>query len=114
MSAALDAVSWFSMVAGGLLMVVSGLGMVRLPDLFTRLHAAGIADTGGSVLLLLGMALQTDFDHNTVKLVLIGIVLLLTTPTASHAVAHSALLGGLSPDDPAANRDYREDEDPDG
>ena len=92
------------MVAGGLLMVISALGMLRLPDFFTRLHAGGVADTGGACLLLLGMALQTDFDLNTAKLALIGIVLFLTAPAANHAVAHSAILGGLSPDDPAANQ----------
>ncbi len=104
MSAALDIASWVLLVGGALLMTIGALGLIRLPDFFTRLHAAGVVDTGGAGLLLLGMALQTGFDLVTVKLVLIGLVLALTAPTASHAVAHSALLGGLSPDDPSANR----------
>ncbi len=100
MSVVIDVLSWIAMVAGGLLMVTSALGMVRLPDLFTRLHAGSLADTGGAALLLLGMLLQTEFGLNSVRLVLIGIVLFLTAPTASHAVAHSALLGGVLPDAP--------------
>ncbi len=100
MSVVIDVLSWIAMVAGGLLMVTSALGMVRLPDLFTRLHAGSLADTGGAALLLFGMLLQTEFGLNSVRLVLIGIVLFLTAPTASHAVAHSALLGGVSPDAP--------------
>ena len=104
MSLALDIASWALMVLGGGLMVTSAIGLLRLPDVFTRLHGASIADTGGAALLLLGMALQAGFTLVTVKLALIGIFLFFTTPTASHAVAHAAILGGLSPDDPSANQ----------
>ena len=109
MSLAVDIASWLLMVGGGLLMVASGIAMLRLPDFFTRLHGAGLADTGGAGLLLLGMALQGGFTMVTVKLVLIGVFLFVTAPTASHAVAHAALLGGLSPDDPARNQTSEED-----
>lgn len=110
MSAALDVASWVLLVGGALLLVVSALGLLRLPDFFTRVHAAGVADTGGVGLLLLGMALQTGFDLVTAKLVLIGVVLALTAPTASHAVAHAAVLGGLSPDGDRAG-DERDESD---
>ncbi len=106
MSTALDIASWIALVAGGLLLVTSALGMLRLPDLFTRLHAAGLADTGGAALVLVGLALQTEFGLATAKLAIIGVVLFLTAPTASHAVAHSALLGGVSPE---AERDKGSD-----
>ncbi|MDE0046497.1 MAG: monovalent cation/H(+) antiporter subunit G [bacterium] len=98
MNILIDAVSWIALVTGGLLMVTSALGMVRLPNLFTRLHAGSLADTGGVGLILLGLILQTEPGLNTLKLLLIGFVLFLTTPAASHAVGHAALLGGLSPD----------------
>lgn len=104
MSLALDILSWVLMLGGGFFMLVSGIGMLRLPDLFTRLHGASVADTGGAALLLLGMALQSGFTLVTAKLLLIGLFLFFTTPTASHAVAHAALIGGLSPDDPAKNQ----------
>jgi len=104
MSLALDIASWVLLTCGSLIMIVSAIGIIRLPDLFTRLHGASLADTGGAALLLLGMALQTDLDLNTVKLGMIAIVLFLTAPTASHAVAHSALVGGLSPDKPEENQ----------
>tara|TARA_B100000686_G_scaffold340807_1_gene417064 strand:- start:298 stop:645 length:348 start_codon:yes stop_codon:yes gene_type:complete len=104
MSMVLDIASWILLVTGGLLLIVSGLGLLRLPDLFTRLHGGSLADTGGAVLMLVGMALQTEMSLITVKLLMIGIILLLTAPTASHAVAHSALIGGLSPDDPEQNQ----------
>ena len=97
MSALIDAASWFLLTSGALAMAVSGLGLLRLPDVFTRLHAAGIADTGGAALLLMGMALQLPPGAATVKLVLIAVVLWLTAPTASYAIGHAALTGGLAP-----------------
>lgn len=99
MSLAIDLLSWLLMAGGGVLMVISGLGLVRLPNIFTRLHAAGLADTGGVALLLLGMGLQAGWSMVTVKLILIAVFLFFTAPTASHAVAHAAILGGLSPED---------------
>jgi len=93
-----DMASWALFVAGGGLMLIGGLGMVRLPNFFARLHASGLVDTGGAAALLLGMALQAGWSMVTVKLVLIGIFLFFTSPTASHAVAHASLLGGLAPD----------------
>ena len=98
MNTLIDVASWAALVAGGLLMVTSALGMMRLPDIFTRLHAGSLADTGGMALILFGLVLQTEPGLNTLKLLLIGFVLFLTTPAASHAVGHAALLGGLSPD----------------
>jgi len=111
MSLALDIASWILIVGGALLMVVCAVGMLRFPDFFTRLHAASLADTGGAALLLLGMALQAGFTLVTVKLALIAGLLLLTAPTASHAVGHAGLLGGLSPEDPSRNQSAGPDDD---
>jgi multicomponent Na+:H+ antiporter subunit G len=98
MNLLVDIASWALFIIGGGLMLLGGIGMVRMPNFFTRLHAGGLVDTGAAAALLLGMALQAGWSMVTVKLVLIGIFLFFTSPTASHAVAHAALLGGLSPD----------------
>ena len=98
MSLVIDIASWALFLIGGGLMLIGGFGLVRFPNFFTRLHAAGVVDTGGAAALLLGMALQAGWTMVTVKLVLVGIFLFFTAPTASHAVAHASLLGGLSPD----------------
>jgi multicomponent Na+:H+ antiporter subunit G len=76
---------------------VGGIGFVRLPDFFTRLHAAGVTDTMGAGLILLGLMLQGGVSFVTVKLVLILVFLLFTSPTASHALAHAALVSGHKP-----------------
>lgn len=96
-AAALDIASWILLVAGALLAVVGGIGMLRLPDFFTRMHAASVTDTGGMLLILLGLALQAGWSLVTAKLALIALFLLFTSPTATHALASAALRAGLRP-----------------
>lgn len=104
MTLLIDILSWVLLATGAAFMLLSALGMIRLPDFFTRLHGASLADTGGAALMLLGMMLQAGFTLVTVKLVLIGVFLFFTSPTATHAVAQAALIGGLKPDKPSENQ----------
>jgi multicomponent Na+:H+ antiporter subunit G len=97
MDLALDIFSWICLVGGGAFAIVSGVGMLRLPDLFARMHAAGISDTLAAGLILLGLMLQSGLSLNLVKLALIMIFILFTSPTATHALAKAALHGGLRP-----------------
>jgi multicomponent Na+:H+ antiporter subunit G len=71
--------------------------MLRFPDFFTRLHAASVIDTLGSMLIVLGLILQAGLSLVTVKLLLIIFLILFTTPTAAHALARAALHGKLKP-----------------
>jgi multicomponent Na+:H+ antiporter subunit G len=81
---------------GALFAFTGGVGLLRLPDFFTRTHAAGITDTAGTGLILLGLLLQSDWASG-VRLVLILVFTLFTSPTAAHALAQSALRDGLKP-----------------
>ena len=85
------------LVTGGLLIIVGGVGMLRFPDLYTRMHAASVTDTGGAGLVLFGLMLQGGLSLVTVKLVLILWFLLFTGPVASHVLAKAALHGRLEP-----------------
>ncbi|WP_018625432.1 monovalent cation/H(+) antiporter subunit G [Kangiella aquimarina] len=94
----LDAVSWALLVLGGFMCFSGAVGIHRFPDFFSRMHAAGVTDTLGSSLILIGLMLQTGWqDTVLVKLLLIFLFILLTSPTASHALAKAALHGGLRP-----------------
>ncbi len=93
----LDLASWTLFLVGGLFVFAGSFGLVRFPDFYSRIHAAGVTDTFGSELILLAMALQTDNFTTVVKLFLIALFLLLTSPVASHAIAHAAWVGGLNP-----------------
>jgi len=97
MAILLDILSWVLLLAGGSLLVVGGIGVLRLPDFFTRLHAAGVTDTMGAGLTLLGLVLQAGLSLTAVKLLLILAFLLFTSPTATHALAKAALHGKVKP-----------------
>ncbi len=82
----------------GLFFVLGGtLGVLRLPDFFTRLHAAGMTDTLGAELILTGLIIQAGFSQMSLKLLLVGFFLFITGPTATHAVANAAYQAGLKP-----------------
>ncbi len=93
----IDIVSWICLLLGGAFGIIGGLGLVRLPDFFTRLHAAGVAETLCPLLIVLGLVLQSGLSLLTLKLVLILLFLLFTAPTATHAVARAAMLDGVEP-----------------
>ena len=92
-----DLASWLLLLAGSGFVLIGGVGVLRMPDFFTRLHAAGITDTLGAVLILFGLMIQGGLTLITVKLILILILLMFTSPTASHALAKAALTDGLKP-----------------
>ena len=82
----------------GLFFVFAGtIGVLRLPDFYTRIHAAGMTDTLGAEMVLLGLMIQSGFTQTTLKLLMLSFFLLLTSPTATHAVAHAAHRAGLKP-----------------
>ena len=97
MDAALDIASWIFLVTGSFFAVVGGIGLLRLPDVFTRIHGAGITDTMGATLMLTGLMLQAPSGLIAVKLFLILFFLLVTSPTSAHALAKAALAHGLEP-----------------
>ncbi len=85
-------------LASGLFFVLAGtFGVLRLPDFFTRLHAAGMTDTLGAELIMLGLIIQDGFTLLSLKLLLVSFFLLMTSPTATHAVANAAYQAGLKP-----------------
>jgi multicomponent Na+:H+ antiporter subunit G len=106
MEVVLDGLSWVSIAGGLFFMLVGTFGVLRMPDVYTRLHAGGMTDTMGAGLLLLGMALQTvvEMTHGEaaywlvlVRLVLVYGFILITSPIATHALARAALAGGVEP-----------------
>jgi len=98
MQVALDVLSWALLSAGGFFVLVGGIGALRMPNLYTRMHAASVTDTMGAVLVLGGIMVQAGLSLATIKLAAILLFLLITSPTSSYALAHSALLAGIKPD----------------
>jgi multicomponent Na+:H+ antiporter subunit G len=82
---------------GAFFCLVGAIGVVRLPDVYARMHASGINDTLGAALVLLGLAVHSGPNLTSVKLVLVLFFLLVASPTASHALANAAMTKGLEP-----------------
>lgn len=97
MSILLDWASGFFFFTGGLLCITGGVGLLRLPDFFSRVHAAGVTETLATPLLLTGLMLQMDWSLDTFKVFMIMVLILATNPTATHAMAKAALIGGKRP-----------------
>ena len=97
LAGALDLLSWALLGTGGLFAVVGGIGVVRLPDFYSRLHASGITDTAAAYLILAGLMIQGGFSIVTIKLALIAFFMFFTNPTSTHALASAAHRSGLEP-----------------
>jgi multicomponent Na+:H+ antiporter subunit G len=104
--AIVDALSWLCLVAGGLFSIVGALGLVRLPEFFTRMHGASVTDTLGAGLILLGLVLQAGLTLVAVKLLFLAIFIFFASPAATHALVKAALARGvkpqLAPEDPTS------------
>ena len=92
-----EGLSWFFILGGSIFTIIGAFGVWRFPDFWSRLHAASITDSAGVILMLIGMCIQAGLTLVTVKLIVIGIFLFITGPTATHAVANAALMSGLRP-----------------
>ena len=89
--------SGFSLLLGTAALIVGALGLVRLPNLFSRIHAVGMMDTAGVAFITLGMLIHEGFSLISVKLAVVGVFLFFTSPIATHAVAQVAHRSGFSP-----------------
>ncbi|MDE1174317.1 MAG: monovalent cation/H(+) antiporter subunit G [Parvibaculaceae bacterium] len=92
-----DIASGIAFAGGSVFILIGALGLLRLPDFWARLHAAGIIDTLGAELMLVGMMFQAGWSQATVKLALLGLFIAITGPTATHALANAAFVTGLRP-----------------
>jgi len=94
----LDIISWIFLIVGSFFCLTGGIGLLRFPDFFSRIHAASLTDTLGAALILVGLMFQAGEGLILSKLILILIFSLLAGTTASHAMAKAALKSGLQPE----------------
>lgn len=97
MSLVVDLLSAVFLAGGAFFCLVGAIGLVRMPDFYTRMHAASVTETLGAGLMLIGLMLQAGLTLVAVKLAMIGLLILFASPTASHALAKAALGSGLKP-----------------
>ncbi len=94
---AIDTLTWVMMMIGCFFVLITGYGLLKFPDLYTRIHAGGMADTLAAFLIFGGLALQSGLSLVTVKLFFIVAFLFITSPTSTYALAQATFVAGLKP-----------------
>ena len=89
--------SGLSISIGVIALLIGSLGLIKLPDVYCRIHAVGMIDTAGASFIILGMIIHQGFSLVSFKLALIGVFLFFTSPIATHAVAQVAHKMGVKP-----------------
>ena len=92
-----DILSWGFILGGSAFIVIGAIGLIRMPDIYTRMHAASVSDTLGAGLLIVGLILQAGFSLVTLKLLFLMALFLFTGPVATHALAQAALGEDIKP-----------------
>ena len=92
-----DIASWLLIVAGAFFTVVGAFGLLRMPEVFTRMHAASLIDTLGVGFLIFGMILQAGFSLVTLKLLILLALFFFTAPVVTHALARACLHERIDP-----------------
>lgn len=105
MSLIVEILSVACLLMGSILCITGGIGLLRLPDFFARVHAAGLTETLAAPLLLCGLMLRMEWSLELLKVALILAFILATNPTASHSMAKAALHGGRRPWTAGSDRD---------
>jgi multicomponent Na+:H+ antiporter subunit G len=90
MSALVEIAASASLIAGAFFAVVGAIGLIRMPDCYTRMHAASVTETLGAGLLLFGLLLHAGVTLNGAKIVMLGLLIFFASPTATHALARAA------------------------
>ena len=97
MSQALNMLSGLLLFLGVLFILVGSIGLLRMSDVFTRMHAAGVTDTIGAAAIILGLMLVAGWTIVLIKLLIVLLFLMLLNPTACHALARAPVHGIRSP-----------------
>jgi len=98
MDSLLNISSALFLLIGSFLCISGGVGILRFPDFYTRMHAAGVTDTLATAMILIGLMLQNPDGLVILKLMMILLMTLIISPTASHALASAAVHNNLMPE----------------
>ncbi len=92
-----NVLSWILILAGSFFIVSGAVGILRMPDVYTRLHAMSVIDTLGMALLILGFILQAGSVFVVIKLIFVFVLFFFVGPVATHATAQAAFHAGIYP-----------------
>ncbi len=93
----MDILSIIFIVAGLFFLIVAAIGVIRLPDMYSRSHAVSLTDSLGAFLMLVGIALHEGLSINMLKILVVLVLLYILNPVIAHATVRAALRSGLKP-----------------
>ena len=93
----MNTLSIIFIVSGLFFLIVAAIGVIRLPDVFSRSHAVSLTDSLGAFLMLVGIALHEDLGTSTLKIIVVLALLYILNPVIAHATVRAALRSGLKP-----------------
>jgi multicomponent Na+:H+ antiporter subunit G len=93
----LDVLAMALLALGGIFCVIGAIGLLRMPDFYTRMHAASVIETLGAGLVIAGLMIQAGFTLAAAKLAILGLLIFFASPTATHALAKAAHERGIVP-----------------
>ncbi len=93
----LDILSFILISIGGFFCIIGAVGVYRLPDIFSRMHAAGVIDTGGVFFIITGLILQSGFTLISLRLVLLGCFIFFISPPLTYMFVRTLLHYGSTP-----------------
>ena len=91
MSIVINILSSLLIIGGMIFCLIGAFGILKMPNFITRAHASSLLDSGGAIMLLTGLILKAGFTLVAAKLILVLIFLMLTGPTAIHALMGTTL-----------------------
>jgi len=97
MSVFVEILSWVFLGVGSAFSLIGAIGLIRMPGFYSRVHASGVTDTMGAGFILVGLMLHSGLNSITIKLIFIFLFLVITSPTAAHALVNGAMTNGLKP-----------------
>lgn len=87
----IDTFAYILIIVGSIICLLGAIGIIRFPDFFTRLHASGVIDSFGVVMIMIGLAIVTG-GMLAMKIIMIAFFIFLTAPTNTHSLANSAFI----------------------
>ncbi|MFL2836157.1 MAG: monovalent cation/H(+) antiporter subunit G [Alphaproteobacteria bacterium] len=85
------------LITGSLFLLIGAIGLIRMPDVFTRMHAASIMETAGASLIIIGLIINTGFTIVSLKLIVIMLAIFYISSVATHALARACIHDNLKP-----------------
>ena len=93
----MEVISIICILAGLFFLIVAAIGVIRLPDVFSRSHAVSLTDSLGASLVLVGVAFHEGMSPSMLKILAVLALLYIQNPVIAHATVRAALRAGLKP-----------------